>query len=304
MESDENVSPEMGEEACATASEKKLKRRSVTFNDKPEMEPEVSSKSKINGVLSESNNTSPNELPTRLPPDGEENNTDVEDNVLDDDNEAGNNKETPETASAEGQQEGEEANADTPPGASDRRDSIDSSATTCSNNNNNMFDEMDMDVDEGDFGEEEGDGEEGDYYDDYEYDPYSHEWVPKIKEPASDEDSEEALLISKDQRQRSLSAIAQGLMESAMKNHEAYVEEQKMIKGDRGELSFFDEFLLCCGGCRRLCNIHDMPPHLQFNKFIHSGYRHTQDTWGCVLSITYLHNETLNILTHRKSHFV
>lgn len=305
MDSTETETVEVAEESLQSSEKKPKPRRNVTFSEKPvEAAAAPSPQSKLtNGVLSESNSSSPGKgaVPiTRQPADGEENVTDVEDNVLDDGDE-GNNKESQDENKAEGEEP-----ADGPPdggggGTGSRRTSIDSSATTCSNNNNNWNDEMDMDVDEGEFGEEEGgEGEDGDYYDDYEYDPYSHEWVPKIKPPDSDEDSEEALLISKEQRERSLSTIAQGLMESARRNHEAYVQEQQMTKGAERELSFFDELLLCCGGCRKLCKIDDMPPHLQFNKYIHTGYRHTQDTWGCVLSVSYLHNETINILTHRK----
>lgn len=42
----------------------------------------------------------------------------------------------------------------------------------------------------------------------------------------------------------------------------------------------------------------DMPRHLQFNPYIMSGYRPLLSAWGCLNSIFYLHNETVNILTH------
>lgn len=42
----------------------------------------------------------------------------------------------------------------------------------------------------------------------------------------------------------------------------------------------------------------DMPNHLQFNPFILHGYRPTQTGWQCLGSLSYLHNETVNVLTH------
>ncbi|KAK9688039.1 hemolysin-III related [Popillia japonica] len=42
----------------------------------------------------------------------------------------------------------------------------------------------------------------------------------------------------------------------------------------------------------------DMPKHLQFNPYIFTGYRPMLSVWGCLNSLFYLHNETINILTH------
>lgn len=42
----------------------------------------------------------------------------------------------------------------------------------------------------------------------------------------------------------------------------------------------------------------DMPRHLQFNPFIHGGYRPMLSLSGCLHSLFYVHNETINILTH------
>lgn len=44
----------------------------------------------------------------------------------------------------------------------------------------------------------------------------------------------------------------------------------------------------------------DMPKHLQFNPYVLKGYRPLQDIKGCVNSLFYLHNESINILTHGK----
>lgn len=44
----------------------------------------------------------------------------------------------------------------------------------------------------------------------------------------------------------------------------------------------------------------DMPKHLQFNPYVLKGYRPLQDVKGCVNSLFYLHNESINILTHGK----
>jgi hypothetical protein len=49
---------------------------------------------------------------------------------------------------------------------------------------------------------------------------------------------------------------------------------------------------------RRLLKWHDMPRYLQFNPYILTGYRPVQSVWGCVHSLFYFHNETINILTH------
>lgn len=43
-----------------------------------------------------------------------------------------------------------------------------------------------------------------------------------------------------------------------------------------------------------------MPRHLQFNPFVHTGYRPQMNAWECIASLTYLHNETINILSHGK----
>lgn len=42
----------------------------------------------------------------------------------------------------------------------------------------------------------------------------------------------------------------------------------------------------------------DMPHHLQFNPYIKTGYRPLTSFIGCVQSLFYMHNETVNILTH------
>ncbi|XP_030370948.1 progestin and adipoQ receptor family member 4 isoform X2 [Scaptodrosophila lebanonensis] len=42
----------------------------------------------------------------------------------------------------------------------------------------------------------------------------------------------------------------------------------------------------------------DMPQYLQFNPYVLRGYRPLQTFKGCLLSLFYWHNETINILTH------
>ncbi|XP_037884884.1 uncharacterized protein DDB_G0271670 [Glossina fuscipes] len=42
----------------------------------------------------------------------------------------------------------------------------------------------------------------------------------------------------------------------------------------------------------------DMPQYLQFNPYVLKGYRPLQTFKGCLLSLFYWHNETINILTH------
>ncbi|CAG0917748.1 unnamed protein product, partial [Notodromas monacha] len=41
-----------------------------------------------------------------------------------------------------------------------------------------------------------------------------------------------------------------------------------------------------------------VPVHLRFNPFVLTGYRGALDAWSSVASLLYLHNETINILTH------
>jgi hypothetical protein len=51
---------------------------------------------------------------------------------------------------------------------------------------------------------------------------------------------------------------------------------------------------------KTLLHFRDMPPHLQFNPYIFTGYRPLLTFWGSITSLFYLHNETINILTHGK----
>ena len=52
------------------------------------------------------------------------------------------------------------------------------------------------------------------------------------------------------------------------------------------------------GGAFRLRKWHEMPQHLQFNKYVLDHYRPILDFKGTLLSLFYLHNETVNIFTH------
>jgi len=162
--------------------------------------------------------------------------------------------------------------------------------------------------------------DDDDYYDggdidDYEYDPYTHEYVPRIREPPEGEDSDDGLLVSREERDRSLSVIAQALLDSAKANKEHNEKRKSQSSESPGDIggdeknnstsygtpvSILERFFDLCSGSNRLRKIEDMPMYLQFNKHIHSGYRELQDFWGCIFSLGYLHNETLNILTHGK----
>ena len=51
---------------------------------------------------------------------------------------------------------------------------------------------------------------------------------------------------------------------------------------------------------KNLLHFRDMPPHLQFNPYIFTGYRPLLTFWGSINSLFYLHNETINIVTHGK----
>ena len=50
----------------------------------------------------------------------------------------------------------------------------------------------------------------------------------------------------------------------------------------------------------RLFPIQFCPSWLQFNKFVLSGYRCNLTTSECLMSLTYLHNESVNIYSHGK----
>lgn len=75
--------------------------------------------------------------------------------------------------------------------------------------------------------------------------------------------------------------------------------------GDAGECDSSSEGLLlssnaaskACGGVE-LLHWRDMPQHLQFNPYVLTGYRPLQGWGGCLRSLFYFHNETINILTH------
>ena len=52
---------------------------------------------------------------------------------------------------------------------------------------------------------------------------------------------------------------------------------------------------------RKLLTWHQIPTHLRFNRFVLSHYRAPANWKGCVMSLGYMHNETINILTHGKT---
>jgi len=49
---------------------------------------------------------------------------------------------------------------------------------------------------------------------------------------------------------------------------------------------------------KNLLEINQIPIHLRFNKYVLTHYRPPSDLIGCLKSLFYLHNETVNILTH------
>lgn len=50
----------------------------------------------------------------------------------------------------------------------------------------------------------------------------------------------------------------------------------------------------------RLLDWASSPPHLQFNKYVLTGYRPISSVQDCIRSLFYLHNELGNIYTHGK----
>lgn len=51
----------------------------------------------------------------------------------------------------------------------------------------------------------------------------------------------------------------------------------------------------------RLLDWASSPPHLQFNKYVLTGYRPISSVQDCIRSLFYLHNELGNIYTHGES---
>lgn len=62
-------------------------------------------------------------------------------------------------------------------------------------------------------------------------------------------------------------------------------EEEKKKREEEEEATYL----------RRLSQI---PNHLQFNKYVTGHYRPPLDFAGCLKSLTYFHNETINVITH------
>lgn len=59
------------------------------------------------------------------------------------------------------------------------------------------------------------------------------------------------------------------------------------------------------GGAVCLKQWHELPPYLRFNRFVTKHYRPMDDWKGCLSSLFYVHNETVNILTHGEQlHFL
>ena len=57
---------------------------------------------------------------------------------------------------------------------------------------------------------------------------------------------------------------------------------------------------------KKLLTFNQIPTHLRFNRFVLSHYRAPANWKGCLMSLCYMHNETINILTHgkRDQHFI
>ena len=56
-------------------------------------------------------------------------------------------------------------------------------------------------------------------------------------------------------------------------------------------------------GGRRLVKFEELPGHLQFNPYVTTGYRPPLDAKGCLDSLCYWHNESLNIYSHCKLNY-
>jgi len=80
-------------------------------------------------------------------------------------------------------------------------------------------------------------------------------------------------------------------------NGKSIEEEGRLLEDICSEYPF-GGMLHVCAGQKRLLRVEHMPNHLQFNTYVHTGYRDLQSAWDCFMSLFYLHNETVNILTH------
>ena len=58
-----------------------------------------------------------------------------------------------------------------------------------------------------------------------------------------------------------------------------------------------------CGSSNGLHHFNCLPNHLQFNQYVHTGYRMNMSTWQCFKSLFYFHNESFNVYSHGKNEY-
>ena len=58
-----------------------------------------------------------------------------------------------------------------------------------------------------------------------------------------------------------------------------------------------------CGTSNGLHHFNCLPNHLQYNRFVHTGYRVNMSTWQCFKSLLYFHNESFNVYSHGKKSY-
>ncbi|XP_026485632.1 progestin and adipoQ receptor family member 4 [Vanessa tameamea] len=95
-------------------------------------------------------------------------------------------------------------------------------------------------------------------------------------------------------RKKSLEQICDNEGQRAELNENAREENEEGSEKNAGPRSSRAEV----GEGVELLHWRDMPKHLQFNPYVLTGYRPLQSWGGCVRSLFYFHNETINILTH------
>ena len=104
------------------------------------------------------------------------------------------------------------------------------------------------------------------------------------------------------QRESSFTHSKQGIAPASPHNHISEMLVQDSMASKSEKLACKSKPLqTSTKSTKNLLEINQIPIHLRFNKYVLTHYRPPSDLIGCLKSLFYLHNETVNILTHGKS---
>lgn len=97
--------------------------------------------------------------------------------------------------------------------------------------------------------------------------------------------------------------VAEEEVETSTRRRPQRIAEKGEIEGEPLNKDTTEDKAVQCNGSTgdptlMLQDWQEMPRYLQFNPYIHTGYRPLQNVSECFGSLFYLHNETFNILTH------